>query len=269
MISGAQFRLTREGQITDRYAKSVELLGDGKAEIRIGAIYALERIARDSPADRETVAELLTAFVREHTRLSVREPSSEKVTADVQAALAALGRRRGVLNERRRLDLYCCGLNDADLSMGDWRQAMFYYSELQDASFSESRLDQAGFAFCHGEGVALTDASARAAKFGRASLRDSWFLATDLTGADFSGCDLTRADFGKRDGADGRAPTRPAILIDALMPGAILKDAIFRGVDLSRVRGLLQEQLGEAITDEHTIMPERWGGADFRPESSH
>jgi uncharacterized protein YjbI with pentapeptide repeats len=264
-----QFRLTREGQITERYAKSVALLGDAKPEVRIGAVYAFERIARDSPADRETVAELLSAFVREHTRRGVREPSNEKITADVQAALAALGRRRGVPNERRRLDLYCCGLSDADLSMGDWRQAMFYYSHLQDTSFTEAQLDEAGFSFCKGDGVALSEASARGARFLRASFRDSWFLATDLTGADFSGCDLTGSDFGGRDGKDGRVPCPPATLADAQMPGAILKGAILCGVDLSRVRGLQPDQLDEAMTDEQTIMPAQWGGAHFDPASSH
>lgn len=117
--------------------------------------------------------------------------------------------------------------------------------------------------------MALSEASARGARFGRAFFPNSWFLATDLTGADFSGCDLTGSDFGRRDGADGRVPSPPAILSVAEMPGAILKDAILCGVDLSRVRRLLPEQLGQAITDGNTIMPERWGGADFHTESPH
>ena len=34
----------------------------------IGGIYALERIARDSAKDHPTVMEVLTAFIREHSR---------------------------------------------------------------------------------------------------------------------------------------------------------------------------------------------------------
>jgi hypothetical protein len=35
--------------------------------VRIGGIYALERIARDSAPDHPTVTEVLAAFVRDHS----------------------------------------------------------------------------------------------------------------------------------------------------------------------------------------------------------
>ncbi|MGH3218423.1 MAG: hypothetical protein ACRDPY_06785 [Streptosporangiaceae bacterium] len=34
--------------MTDRYTKAIEQLGHDKLDVRIGGIYALERIARDS-----------------------------------------------------------------------------------------------------------------------------------------------------------------------------------------------------------------------------
>ncbi len=40
--------LTEQGQVTERYTKAIEQLGSDKLDIRIGGIYALERIARDS-----------------------------------------------------------------------------------------------------------------------------------------------------------------------------------------------------------------------------
>ena len=57
--------LTEQGQVTDRYTKAVEQLGSDKLAVRIGGIYALERVARDSERDYPTVIEVLTAFVRE------------------------------------------------------------------------------------------------------------------------------------------------------------------------------------------------------------
>lgn len=50
--------INREGQITERYTRAVEQLGaagdDGqeKIEVQLGGIYALERLAHDSPHDR-------------------------------------------------------------------------------------------------------------------------------------------------------------------------------------------------------------------------
>jgi hypothetical protein len=62
--------LTREGQITDRYTKAVEQLGNDKGQlgVTLGGIYALERIAKDSERDHPTVMEVLSAFVREESR---------------------------------------------------------------------------------------------------------------------------------------------------------------------------------------------------------
>src|SRR5215469_1940725 len=49
----------RGGQIADLYSRAIEQLGSDKLEVRIGGIYALERVARDSAADHPTVMEVL------------------------------------------------------------------------------------------------------------------------------------------------------------------------------------------------------------------
>jgi hypothetical protein len=50
-LSRRTFGLTEQGQVTDRYTKAVEQLGSDKLDVRIGGIYALERVARDSATD--------------------------------------------------------------------------------------------------------------------------------------------------------------------------------------------------------------------------
>ena len=40
--------LTGQGQVTDRYTKAIEQLGSDKLDVRIGDIYAPERVTRDS-----------------------------------------------------------------------------------------------------------------------------------------------------------------------------------------------------------------------------
>jgi uncharacterized protein YjbI with pentapeptide repeats len=139
---------------------------------------------------------------------------------------------------------------------------MLYYSRLVDALFSNSKLDNAGLSFCYAERAAFTRASARGANFVNAVYRIGWFLDADLTNADFYGCDLTGSDFGRRYAEEGNPPFPPAVLTNARMTKAILKDTNLRGVDLSTVRGLLPEQLQEAITDKNTVMPKHWGGGE-------
>ncbi|TMR15889.1 hypothetical protein ETD85_55735, partial [Nonomuraea zeae] len=57
---------TQQGQITDRYTKAVEQLGSTKSDVRLGGIYALQRLAFDSTHDRDSIRNVLSAFVRNH-----------------------------------------------------------------------------------------------------------------------------------------------------------------------------------------------------------
>ena len=49
------------------FTKAIEQLGSDKLDVRIGAIFALERVARDSPKHHAAVMEVLAAFIREHS----------------------------------------------------------------------------------------------------------------------------------------------------------------------------------------------------------
>ena len=57
--------LAEQGQVTDRYTKAIDQLGSTQVSVRIGGIYALERIARDSARDHPAIMEVLTEFLRE------------------------------------------------------------------------------------------------------------------------------------------------------------------------------------------------------------
>jgi uncharacterized protein YjbI with pentapeptide repeats len=69
-----QLRLSREGQITERFTRAIDQLGESndneqpRLETRIGAIYALERIDKESSERvyHSTVMEVLTAYVRQN-----------------------------------------------------------------------------------------------------------------------------------------------------------------------------------------------------------
>jgi hypothetical protein len=67
-----QLSVTREGQLTERFTRAVDQLGSDHVDVRLGGIYALERIARDSDIDRATIGEVLTAYVRGHAPLAAR-----------------------------------------------------------------------------------------------------------------------------------------------------------------------------------------------------
>jgi hypothetical protein len=96
-------RTTQEGQITDRFSKAINQLGETGPEnlaIRLGGIYAMERIAKDSEWDHWPIMEILTAYVREHAPRKEEEQNNQlpwgirpKLAADIQAILMVIGRR--------------------------------------------------------------------------------------------------------------------------------------------------------------------------------
>jgi hypothetical protein len=102
-FSWKTYRLSERGKITDRFAKAVELLGslnktgDPAWEPRMGGVYALSEIARESPSDHYTIVEILSAYLRHYAHIPaviLRNPPENRKIWDhkeLQAILTGLG----------------------------------------------------------------------------------------------------------------------------------------------------------------------------------
>lgn len=53
-----------ERRITDLYAKAADMLGAEKAHVRLAGLYALERLAQGNPEQRQTIVDVLCAYLR-------------------------------------------------------------------------------------------------------------------------------------------------------------------------------------------------------------
>jgi hypothetical protein len=227
-----QVRATREGQITDRFTNAIDQLDKGKSlAVRMGGLHALERIARDSPADRTAIAEVLCAYARTAEREEPRTaktilaatapgstarppvPKPESLTIrapDVQTALAILGRWQERLGEAPpHLDLHAADLRGADLTG----------AQLQGAD--------------------LTDAQLLGAEAWNVNLRDTQLFNADLRGAMLNRADLERANAGRTDfdGADlSGARLRRTGLVAASLQGADLRGADLQGANLTQAK---------------------------------
>lgn len=212
-----QVHISREGQITERFTRAVDQLGNSQnVDVRVGGIYALERIARDSETDRNAIQFLLGTFIRNHANWPTDTPNGPphptpavddrlpqlRVRApDVQVAISVLGRRPRSPDERilnlPRVDLRGVALNGARLD-----RAQLSGSNLARAELNSSSLRAAD----------LSSADLR-----EASLEDSRLTAATLTGAYLQGANLRCADFS---GADLRG---------ASLAGAITDETVFTG----------------------------------------
>ena len=179
------YSLTLSGHVTDRYTRAVDQMGSDKLSVRLGGIYALERIALDSSVDATTVVEVLAAFVRQHAPAIERLPSwpptasnmATEVTADVQGALTVLARRQTSPNSMP-LDLRSTNLMGANLDSGSLQDALLHDANMRGAHLSDAKLERAVL-----DGAVLSGAD----------LSGATLLGALLTGVDLQGANLYRA----------------------------------------------------------------------------
>jgi Pentapeptide repeats (8 copies) len=196
-LSRRTFELTEQGQVTDRYTKAIERLGSDKLDVRIGGVYALERVARDSPRDHSTVIDVLAAFIREHSheQWPVAEPGAETpertTRPDVQAAVTVVA-RRDPEHDRQAIDL-----NRADLTRANLSGATLSGADLSGANLSGAPLSSADLARANLRGADLTGAIVRDADLTGAVLGGADLSGATLSGADLSGANLGCADLAR------------------------------------------------------------------------
>jgi uncharacterized protein YjbI with pentapeptide repeats len=232
--------LTEQGQVTDRYNKAIEQLGSTEIDVRIGGIYALERIAHDSARDHPTVMEVLAEFVRDHSPEQWPPPTVHEAGAespgrttrpDVQAALTVIGRRT-IRNDRQPINL-----NGADLIRANLTRANLNNVDLNNANLTRANLGKevdlraaADFRRVQALLANFTDPTIPVAQLGRggglagggADLRYARAVFANLTHATLTDANLSDAIFSR------------ANLTDANLTGADLTNTQLISADLTR-----------------------------------
>ena len=290
--------LAKQTQITDRFTKAIEQLGatdnEGRKqlEIRLGGLYALERIARDSERDYQTILEILAAYVRANANstksgIPPDTPSSE-LARDVQATMAVLA---GLAGEAELLDLAYVDLGGVQISGGKLRAgffgsnlkwARFFGTDLSYCMFGRTDFSLGSFDKCNFEKAHFLDASLRNASLQGSNLSRTVFLGdpansrgADIRGAVFNGANLegallrgaqlngsilvgvnlASAHLTKSDLTD--VDLSNSNLRETNLEDAILLRTRLAGVDLSATKGLTAAQLADAVTNELTVLPAR------------
>jgi hypothetical protein len=198
-----QVQVNREGQTTERFTRAIEQIGSENIDVRIGGIYALERVGRNSLPERPQIQYILGAFVRGHSPWQgvpadgFEHPTREVdqtlpwmyVRApDVQAAMEVLGRRLATPDALHlylsRVDLRSANLNGANLT-----EAIMRHSNLARAWLGDALLDGAEL-----QNTDLRQARAVRTRLTNANMRGAYLVDADLRGADLRGADLRGAD---------------------------------------------------------------------------
>ncbi|MFD9223433.1 pentapeptide repeat-containing protein [Streptomyces sp. NPDC060064] len=239
-VSRDELRVSQEGQITDRYTAAVENLGNEAMDVRLGGVYALQRIMQDSRRDQPTIANVLASYVRAH---AIRPPSesSREVPADALAALKVLVNRNPRLDGDFTLDLRQTHLAGVDLNTSllgkpgrcanlelvNFRGADLTSADLTGVLMHEATLQGTNLSKANMRGADLTEATLIGTK-----LKDARLFDADLTGVFISGATLANADLGL-------AALRSARVFAVDLTHARLRGADLRGTSfhLSDLRG--------------------------------
>lgn len=246
-----------QGQITERFTRAVEQLGDDNAYMRMGAIQALRLIGSDSENHVLAVLHLLASFVREKSPAkkegdigfspqqkkaiprneqemrvfsiveSVFEcfPGEQRVShipGDVQESIVAIGK----LAEKYETFLMEMEKAHLDLSQSD----LAYLRPIMECSFSRCmfmRSDIRGVAFIH------------------CNFRMALFHSAELYAVRFSDCDCSAASFDS-------AYLNYVVFNRANIAMASFKSAFCNGTDFSTAKNITTEMLKDIKYDAET-----------------
>ncbi|WP_404430679.1 pentapeptide repeat-containing protein [Microbacterium lacus] len=263
----AKLDLDRDANRTDRYGRAIEQLGADSAAIRLGGIFALERLAVDSTRDRQTISNVLTGWVRDNTEFP---PTGEDhyhanplPPSDLLAATEVIGRISALEGVDSRIDLSWTDLGavklrsarlagslfvgarltSADFAGADLRGASFRGGALDSADLSGANLTGADLtsADLHEsnlEGSDLTRVEANVANFRGAKLSGTKFIGANIVGATFAFADLCRA---RLDGTN--------------LQSVDLRGANLRGASLLGATNLTASDVNEAEWNADTLWP--------------
>jgi uncharacterized protein YjbI with pentapeptide repeats len=219
--TNAQLQIAEQGQITDRYNAAITNLGSPSIEVRLGGIYALQRLMQDSPRDQSTVIAVLCAFVRDQTSSAAtpKQSAASQLPTDIQAALTVVGTRNTA--NGGTVDFDHTQLPDAQLSSLKLFRANFFNANLDGADLIGADLARADLFAATLTGATLTGATLTGANLDGATLDNVDFIRATLNGATFPGADLSGANL------------TGANLTGADLRGAILGGANFNNAEWS------------------------------------
>ena len=234
----------QQGLRNERYQKGAEMLGSHVLSVRLGGIYALQRVATEHAHEYQVqIVDLFCAFARHPTTDEKHEKEVEgkwgfpQIRDDVQAVMQAIGRRDAAKDSPERegdfsLDLERAFLKAAQLENADLSSANLRKVDLCKANLSKSNLRRVFGLETHLREALLDGAILSDSMLVGADLSSAYLVDADLSGAYLIGTNLSNAK-----------------LSEANLSGSILMDTILSRAELSGVRTLTQSQLDQARAD--------------------
>ena len=255
-----QAAIAEQGQITERFSAAVALLGNkGDATVRVGGIYALGRIARESiELDHVAVMQTLVNFICHSPYAAMGEEllrrykvGMEKYEVAVEVAIANHGNAEGVdlpttptVQECPDIVAALEVIRDRSGEQRAWEERRDYKPSLSGARLMALNL----------RGVDFTGHELSRAKFDWSNLEDAKFVNADCYYSSYMNSNLSRVFFSFADLRE--ADLRGARIFNGRFIGAKIIAADFTEANLSLANFLNADLLGASLCDatlSHTV----------------
>ena len=254
-IALQQAATAERGLLNERYQKGAEMLGSDVLSVRLGGIYALQRLAEDHPEQYHVqIMRLFCAFARNQTSdKNLPEDPNEKMSEEVEAIMETIaGRRQRHLSIERDsgywLHLHGVNVSGVWLIKANLSSTLMPLADrwsLEEVMVTRTRTDLSGADL---SGVILMDANLHRTDFSNSNLERSFLSDSDLSNARLTNSNLYGAFL---DGAN----LSGANLTDADLSGADFRNTNLSGTEFSSdnwgrlTKGLTQSQLDDARAD--------------------
>jgi hypothetical protein len=277
-VANRTLETSQRGQVSQRFTQAIEQLGaivdrgegrkaEPNLEVRLGAIYALESIARDSPQEYlRQVTEVLAANVRMNApRIadSESQPHDIRPRFDIQTVLTVIGRSNLLALDLRQTDLRGAELAKANLQRAqlggaDLRRANLNMANLALANLRCANLEGAFLGWASLWRAYLGEANLWGAHLGDANLQEASLIDADLRGANLRGARLQGAYF-----ADPTAIDSPSGRSAAVTWGQLLHSIWdIRTTIPSVVLAKLPQQVRAALATGSPVRPRDFMSTD-------
>ena len=160
-----------QGQRQERLRTAIDHLGHSASSVRLGGVYELVHLARETDALRRTVLDVLCAHIRQTTNTDeYREIHHSNPGTEMQIVLTTLFEQHVDCFQGLRANLQGCCLNRINLSNANLVDSNLEGVQLQGANLHKANL----------QGALLLNANLSGAFIARANLSGAKLLTSNL-----------------------------------------------------------------------------------------
>ena len=206
-IGNKNIEIQINNAIEERFKNAISLIGSDNAATRLGAIYALDHIAKDTynkeKSYTKTIFQILCSYIRETTnndeyKIKFKDKPSVEIQTIIDLLFKShLNNFNGYIELQADLSYsYLCG---ADFNKAHCKGANFSFSHCEGSFFESANCEGSFFWNTHCEGANFCRSHCEGADFRYSHCAGATFFHVCFKDANFVGADCSGTSFGDAD----------------------------------------------------------------------